>query len=1178
MQLTELHLKAFGPFTDQVLPLGAGTQQLVLVYGLNEAGKSSALRAIAGLRFGIDTRSKDRFVHDYAQMRVGGVFVDAQGQSYSLMRRKGTGVTLKFADFARGGVELPEPVPAAVYQLLTGGLPADDYKTMFGLDHAALRAGGAALARGEGEIGAALFEASAGAADVQKMLAELDASAKKFFMPAANAKNARINQALADYKSHHEHYKKAQVKPARWEAVDNAQKQARAALDDARQALQNHQNGLSLSRELIAVAPILAALDHASALAQTLSTQPLLAESAASERAAAEAGGFEAVADAARHCASVAALREALAQLTLDPAILAIAQSVTRLQASAGAVSQLHGQVALARSDRTHVSQTLDSLAARMDPTASVGALLKSAPNLTVTAHTQTCMDALAHSSRALMQHQQAAPAAAAGDSLCLAPVLDAAAQTGLRLALAELAESASLLQALAKLPAAIKLAQRFASQKLLDTGLVDEAAARRVSPLLAAEIDNALEQTTALVSERAEKVKRIEDMQLSMACLQREMGELLAQGMVPTHAEVRQARAARQNGWTLVRATYIDRSAADAAAVAEWTEGRPLPETYEKSVAQADVLMDSLASDTGRVTQLEAARRRQADLQNDLQLRQSEIAGIEARQTALQQRWTQTLAAAHIPHMLPAALRDWQTRLAAVLAAFDGLLAQHDELALARLVENRLTDTLRQALARLVPDAPGLLDAPLASLKVMSEDAQVQIQQQLQVQSKAAGEALQLQKQAQQHASKQRELTWDAEKAQGDFSACLARLMLPGDASAAVAKARLDEFETLLAASRALIQAQANWERHTASLLGFQAMARSIASALDETEPGDLLVASEKWDNRLTHAQAQQAQSLLAAQQLKSAESALLASQNRALQHQGSLARLCAAAGVLSESELPEAEYKSARKRQALRDADAAAAQLAKASRRDIVALQTLLAGRTHETLQADEIHRSELVNQAAELLEKARTVDETARAELAALDAAGSAAASFEAMASAVATVKNTLPLYARSRLAHALLHEAIERFKERSQAPMLKSASSYFAQITGGEFEGLVNDDSQERPVIAARRPHASGGALVQVDAMSEGTADQLYLALRLAALDLQRQRGVDLPVILDDVLMTSDDARAVCIFQALQRFSKTGQVIVFTHHHHLCDLARNCLPPETLAVVELRREAA
>lgn len=1176
MQLTELHLKAFGPFTDQVLHLGSSTQRLVLVYGLNEAGKSSALRAIAGLRFGMDARSKDRFVHDYAQMRIGGVFVDAQGQSYSLMRRKGTGVTLKFADFARGGVELPQPVPAAINQLLTGGLSADDYKTMFGLDHATLRAGGEALARGEGEIGAALFEASAGAGDVQKMLAELDASAKKFFMPAANAKNARINQALADYKTHHEDYKKAHIKPARWEALDNAQKEARQALDAARQALQDQQNQLSLSRELIAVAPILAALDHASHTSASLTAQPLLADNAAAERAAAQAGLAEAVADAAQHSDLAATQREVLAQLALDPAILAVGQSVSRLQAAAGAVSQLRADVALAQTDIRHTTQIFESLAARIDPTADAAALLKSAPSATAIAHIESCMDALAQTSRALAQHRQDAPAAAAAGDQALAPVPDAAAQTGLRIALAEVAQNNSQLLALTKLPADIKLAQRLASQKLAETGLSDEAAARRVRPLLGAEIDAAIQQTSALTSACAEKTRRIDEMHAAMGELQREIGDLLAQGPVLTHDEVRHARAERQTGWALVRATYIESGAVKPDALAVFTQGQALPESYEKSVEHADTLMDSLASDTSRVSKLEAARRRESDLQRELQQRQSEITGMDAQQTALQQGWAQTLSAAAIPDMPPAALRDWQTRLAAVLTAFDVLLTRGDELAQARLDEIQLADKLRQALTQLGLHAENsLLETPLTTLKAMAEDSQQQIQQRLQERDMAAGQAQQVQKQAQLHATRERELTWDAEKAQDDFSKCLARLMLRSDASAAVARARLAEFEDLLSAGKALTDAQARFARHTAAHSVFEDMARSIEVALGENQVPDMLLAAESWANRLEVAQAMQAQSLLAAQQLKTAETALASSQSRATQHQASLARLCAAAGVESAGDLPAAEEKSARKRQAVRDADAAAAQLSQASRRDTSTLQTLLAGRGHASLQAEESQQSEAVNQAADQLEKARALDEAARAELAALDAAGTAAASAEAMASAVATVKNTLPLYTRSRLAHALLQEAVRRFKERSQAPMLKAASSYFAQITGGEFEGLVNDDSQDRPVIAARRPEGQGGALLTVDAMSEGTADQLYLALRLAALDLQRQRGVDLPVILDDVLMTSDDSRAICIFKALQQFSKAGQVIVFTHHRHLCDLARSCIAPEALAVVELKR---
>lgn len=53
------------------------------------------------------------------------------------------------------------------------------------------------------------------------------------------------------------------------------------------------------------------------------------------------------------------------------------------------------------------------------------------------------------------------------------------------------------------------------------------------------------------------------------------------------------------------------------------------------------------------------------------------------------------------------------------------------------------------------------------------------------------------------------------------------------------------------------------------------------------------------------------------------------------------------------------------------------------------------------------------------------------------------------------------------------------------------------------------------------------------------------------------------------------MTSDDERARCILQALATFSRRGQVIVFTHHEHLCDVARAAVPADQLAVVPLLR---
>ncbi|HNA86751.1 MAG TPA: hypothetical protein PLB04_14335, partial [Nitrospira sp.] len=77
---------------------------------------------------------------------------------------------------------------------------------------------------------------------------------------------------------------------------------------------------------------------------------------------------------------------------------------------------------------------------------------------------------------------------------------------------------------------------------------------------------------------------------------------------------------------------------------------------------------------------------------------------------------------------------------------------------------------------------------------------------------------------------------------------------------------------------------------------------------------------------------------------------------------------------------------------------------------------------------------------------------------------------------------------------------------------------------------------------------------------VEEMSEGTADQLYLALRLAALDIRREAHPQMPLVLDDALITSDDRRVAHILRALARFAGEGQVLIFTHHRHLLDVAR------------------
>src|SRR5690606_24139434 len=148
------------------------------------------------LRFGSPQQSPDNFVHPHPDMRVGGEFVDRTGMRHALMRRKGRINTLCRTDFADPEAQPIDPAPPELEALLTCGLGRDEYETGFAIDHGRLRKGGKSLLEGEGEVGGPLFEASAGVQGIPRIVDRRAQSARRFFMPGARARNARINGAL----------------------------------------------------------------------------------------------------------------------------------------------------------------------------------------------------------------------------------------------------------------------------------------------------------------------------------------------------------------------------------------------------------------------------------------------------------------------------------------------------------------------------------------------------------------------------------------------------------------------------------------------------------------------------------------------------------------------------------------------------------------------------------------------------------------------------------------------------------------------------------------------------------------------------------------------------------------------------------------------------------------------
>ena len=136
-----------------------------------------------------------------------------------------------------------------------------------------------------------------------------------------------------------------------------------------------------------------------------------------------------------------------------------------------------------------------------------------------------------------------------------------------------------------------------------------------------------------------------------------------------------------------------------------------------------------------------------------------------------------------------------------------------------------------------------------------------------------------------------------------------------------------------------------------------------------------------------------------------------------------------------------------------------------------------------------------------------------------------------------------------------------------KTTTRGPILKRANTFFVQLTQGSFEGIRADyDNQGQPVLVGVRP--GGKETVGVGGMSDGTADQLYLALRLAGLEEYLERNEPIPFIVDDILIKFDDARAAGALKALAQLSTMTQVIFFTHHRHLVELAEKNIDPSVL----------
>ena len=247
MRLARLDLVRYGRFTDASLDFGPAPGEgpdLHIVYGPNEAGKSTLLNAWLDLLYGIETRSRYDFLHPKPTMRIA-ARVETGGDAHELIRIKRRSATLIGPD---GGARDEGVLAGAL-----SGVSREAYRAMFSLDDDSIEAGGEAILRSEGALGELLFAASAGRAELGARLADLRGEADAFHRPnARKTELARLRSEIEALRAERREIdvtapEQARLMRAEAEArsAETAALAARAAADERLAAARRRQAALA---------------------------------------------------------------------------------------------------------------------------------------------------------------------------------------------------------------------------------------------------------------------------------------------------------------------------------------------------------------------------------------------------------------------------------------------------------------------------------------------------------------------------------------------------------------------------------------------------------------------------------------------------------------------------------------------------------------------------------------------------------------------------------------------------------------------------------------------------------------------------------------------------------------------------------------------------------------------
>ena len=1163
MRLARLDLIRYGRFTDASYGLPQGERDLHIVFGPNESGKTTSLMAIEDLLFGIPDRSPYDFMHRYKTMRIGAMLENGADQ-LEFRRRKGKKETILGLD------GLPMVGGEGLLGPFLGGADRAFFDRMFNLSHDRLAEGGRAIIKAKDDVGQMLFSIGTGLSDLRERLSQLEDEADGLWSPYRSGKRiyhqaeARFNNATRQQREH--------------SLSANAWRKVRKALDAAEKAYkesqQQHEATSIELKKLARIRRVHASVRRKGELEQEITAVGnvvVLPENAAALLAEAERHEAEMQAKVKILEPQLDQVQQKLEGLDFDEVLVQRADDIT----------QLHEQRIKIRDGKDHLPKR------RAELEYELGELARLATELGwETAEPAELIDRIPARGKVARLHALGMQRGKLATVVQEANKVAGEAQTSLNEKTERLGEMGEALDVsrLAAVLNAVHDSGDVASRIRSAQGRVQQASeqiGRMVKSLKPALPDDTDIETLpvpprATVQEHRDLVRdwtqrqrevtqRLADSRNAFERDQKDLERRVRDERAVAPDALEGARARRDDLWKLIKLQYVERTPIPPEEMQAYAaELEYLPSAFEGAVREVDTVADQRFDKAEEAGGLAELARSMAEKKTFIAQLVAQEATLKNERDQLDQVWLTLWAGAPIKVLAPEAMLVW-------LGTRDDIVTAIGQQREAQRQLDTCRDEEREASAQVVAELAAL-DVGASKMRTDSLRMVIEWAEEFQRDQEAKAERLKEMRESIQGARADvKRRRHERQRAQSalevwrkEWSKAVAEVSLQFGAEPEVVNAQINVIEQMRDHSGAAKQLRdkriATIERDIAKFnRGVAEAVAKLAPDLLDTDADDAVLELERRRDEAVelHKQHKELSEIVISRQEQIKE--LKEGRRKAW---ASVQPLKEVARVQEVGDLKSAIEQSDRLRVLRQELASVLETLDQQG--DGLAMDVL--EEECRDVDIDQVRtREEEAESALKLLQeqlhKAVVAQTEARQAFEAIggdDAAAKAAADRQ---EALAAMRDAAERYVRVRTSGVLLHWVIDRYRKEKQGPLLKRAGELFRVLTLNSFERLeVAFDERENMHLTGVRP---SGEVVAVPGLSTGTEDQLFLALRIAAVEDYLASAVALPFVADDLFINFDPERSVAGFEVLGQLAERTQVLFYTHHPHLVNVARETL---------------